>query len=100
MKLPTSATLAIATLLISATAAQSQGRPDTRYMSCAQASYLVQSRGAIVMSTSNFKYRKYVKNHAYCNINESLKNAYVPTADTRRCKIGFTCFDKSLLFDN
>ena len=79
-------------LLISTTFAQA--RPDTRYMSCGQAVSLVQSSGAIILSTGNHTYDKYVKNHAYCNLSQILRGAYVPTADNRRCKIGFRCIEK------
>ena len=89
----------LAALFVSLSAFQAQARPDTRYLACANVVAIVQSSGAVVLSTSAHVYKKYVKNHAYCNLNESLKNAYVPTADNRRCKIGFTCIDKSLFLD-
>ena len=89
----------LAALFVSLSAVQAQARPDTRYLACAQVVAIVQSSGAIVLGTSAHVYKKYVKNHAYCNLNESLKNAYVPTIDNRRCKIGFTCIDKTMFQD-
>jgi len=85
-------TIMITSLLI--TPALAQGRPDTRSMSCGQVQSLVQARGAVVLSTGPHRYSKYVKNHAYCSVGQRLFSAYVPTADHRRCKIGFQCKEK------
>jgi hypothetical protein len=79
-------------LLISTTIAQA--RPDSRYMSCGQAKSLVQSSGAIILSTGAHTYDKYVKNHAYCNLSQELKRAFVPTSDQRRCNIGYRCKER------
>ncbi len=79
-------------LLISTSIAQA--RPDTRYMSCGQVQSLVQRSGAIILSTGAHTYDKYVKNHAYCNVSQELRSAYVPTADLRRCKIGYRCAER------
>lgn len=79
-------------LLISTTIVQA--RPDTRYMSCGQANSLVQNNGAIIFSTGAHTYDKYVKNRAYCNMGQILERAFVPTADQRRCKVGFRCKEK------
>lgn len=79
-------------LLISTTLAQA--RPDSRYMSCNAARSLVQGSGAVIMSTGAHTYDKYVKNHAYCNLDQALVRAYVPTSDQRRCKVGFRCREK------
>lgn len=93
-------TTTVVALLISSTSVLlAQGRPDTRYLTCATVKSIIQTNGAVVMNTSNYVYEKYVKNHAYCNVNESTKNAYVPTADYRRCKIGFICYDPARFKD-
>ena len=82
-------------LVLSTTFAHGSGhRPDTRNISCGAAKSLVQSKGAILFSTGNYTYDKYVKNHAYCNVDEALKRAFVPTADQRRCNVGYICKDK------
>ncbi|MCF6321428.1 MAG: hypothetical protein L3J32_06620 [Rhizobiaceae bacterium] len=92
--------IAVTALVGVATAAQAGGhRPDTRYMSCSSAVSLVQSRGAVILSTGRFTYDKFVKNHAYCNINEDIIRAFVPTTDTNRCNVGFICKDKYRLSD-
>ena len=79
-------------LLVSTTMVQA--RPDSRYMSCSAAQSLIHNKGAVVISTGTHTYDKYVKNHAYCNLNQILRRAYVPTADQRRCKIGYRCIEK------
>lgn len=89
----------VASLLISATVIQAQARPDTRYLACSTVVSIIQSNGAAVLNTSAYKYKKYVKNHAYCNLNEATKRAYVPTSDNRRCFIGFYCYDPTIRFD-
>lgn len=87
-------TVLTAAMLISLTIGQASARPDTRYMTCSAAVSLVQGHGSILLSTGTHTYDKYVKNHAYCNLNESLRRAFVPTSDYRRCKVGFVCKNK------
>jgi len=92
--------IAAASLAVYSGIAQAGGhRPDTRTMTCSTAVSIVQSRGAVILSTGRFTYDKYVKNHAYCNINEAIRRAYVPTADTNRCNVGFVCKDKTIFGD-
>jgi len=89
-----------AIMLVTTTLAQSAGhRPDTRTLSCAIVVSLVQSRGAVLLSTGRYTYDKYVKNHAYCNVNEAIKRAFVPTADNNRCNVGYICKEKFRFFD-
>ncbi len=89
-----SLTVLTVAITLGAAISPAAARPDTRYMSCAAATSIVQANGAVILSTGRFTYDKYVKNHAYCNLNEVLRKAYVPTSDTRRCRIGFVCKNK------
>ena len=88
-----------ALLMLAISSIQAQARPDSRSMTCASARALIQSYGAVIMSTGNHTYDKYVKNHAYCNLDEGTKNGYAPTLDNRRCKVGFVCFDRTIFLD-
>lgn len=72
-------------------------RINSQAYSCGQLISLVRSSGAVLLSTGRYTYDKYVANHAYCAINQELKRAYVPSADQRRCKVGYICKEK--IFD-
>jgi hypothetical protein len=88
--------LIITGLLATTSIAQSSGhRPDTRYMNCGAAISLIQGKGAAILRTGAHTYDKYVANHAYCARDEALKRAYVPTADNRRCNVGYRCVEKN-----
>ncbi|HSG96223.1 MAG TPA: hypothetical protein VLA28_11940 [Afifellaceae bacterium] len=66
-------------------------RPDVRTMSCAQARALVIQYGAVVLTTGRYTYDRYVAGQAYCEMPFVIRRAWVATADTRRCNIGYTC---------
>ena len=66
-------------------------RPDVRTMSCAQASALVRQSGAVVLTTGRYTYDRYVARQAYCDRPYVIRRAWVGTADTNRCNIGYTC---------
>ena len=92
MKIQTTAlSAALCATLVLASTLPGAARPDTRYMTCAAATALVQNHGAVILGTSAHVYDKYVKNKAYCNVDQHLKRAYVPTADYRRCNVGYKC---------
>jgi hypothetical protein len=75
--------------IVSATTAMA--RPDTRAMSCAQAAALVRAQGAVVMSTGEFTYDRYVAGGAHCMALQITVRATAPTADNPKCRVGFTC---------
>ena len=66
-------------------------RPDARSMSCAQARALVLSRGAVVMSTGQHTYARFVATAQFCQRSEILDRAWVSTGDGTRCDVGFVC---------
>ena len=74
-----------------ATGALAQSRPQTIGMSCGQAQFLVANRGAIVLSTGQNTFDRYVSSQASCLSGEFTRPAWVPTADTPQCFIGYTC---------
>jgi hypothetical protein len=82
--------------LISASAdAWAQSHPLTLRMSCAQARGLVASQRAIVLNTGPLTYDRYVGSYGSCAIGETLDPAWVPTADTAQCPIGYRCAPRS-----
>ena len=66
-------------------------RPDVRTMNCAQARALVWQSGAIVLTTGRYTYDRYVAGQRYCYRPYYIRRAWVATADTDRCLIGYTC---------
>ena len=86
------------TLTALATGAVAQSRPSTLTMSCAQAGSVVASRGAVVLSTGQHTYDRYVSRRKFCEINETVQPVWVPTADARQCLIGYRCIDTDLEF--
>ena len=66
-------------------------RPDVRTMSCAQASAVVRQYGAVVLTTGKYTYDRYVAGQAYCERPYVIRRAWVATADTNQCNIGYTC---------
>lgn len=80
----------VATLLLT-TGAVAQTRPLTLRMGCGQAKALVASRGAVVLSTGQNTFDRYVSSGAFCLSGEFARPAWVPTADDPQCAIGFTC---------
>jgi hypothetical protein len=82
----------VASLL--ATGALAQQGPVSTNMSCSQVSRLVATRGAVVLNTGQYTYDRFVRSQAYCQPTEFTRPAWVPTADTPQCFIGYTCVDQ------
>lgn len=66
-------------------------RPDTRTMTCAQAQDLVKRSGAIVLSTGQYTYSRFVADRRYCGHYEILRPSYAPTRDTAQCPVAYYC---------
>jgi len=79
---------------------QAQSRPSTPNMTCNQARQLVASRGAVVLGTGTYTYDRYVLDLRFCEINETIQPAYVPTRDTPQCPVGYLCRDPDYWFDD
>ncbi|WP_201831704.1 hypothetical protein [Microvirga zambiensis] len=80
------------------TSVQAQSRPSTPSMTCNQARQIVASRGAVVLGTGTYTYDRYVRDRAYCEINETIQVGVVPTRDTSQCPVGYLCRDADFLF--
>jgi len=78
-------------MLISASAAHSQGRLDSRNMTCNQARDLVRNSGAVVMSTGRFTFERVVYSVSFCQSFELTKPFYAPTLDVKKCNVGNKC---------
>ena len=76
--------------------ALAQGRPLTLRMTCDEARNLVAARGATVLGTGPMTYDRYVGSGGYCGLGETTEPAWVPTADTAQCPIGYRCVSRTL----
>ncbi|MCX2724208.1 hypothetical protein [Roseibium salinum] len=79
------ATVLILAAVLPATA-QSR-RPDTRTMTCGEVQSLINQRGAVVMSTGQHTFDRYVANRNFCQHGEVLERDYVPARDNDRCYV-------------
>lgn len=62
-------------------------RPSTLGMSCADVQAFITAQGAVVMSTGQYTYDRYVANRAQCFPGDIMDNRWVPTADTPECRV-------------
>ncbi len=81
----------VVALAASVSFASAGTRPDTRSMTCSQAQSFVQQSGAVVMTTGEFTYDRFVADLAYCDHGQRLKLNLAPTADAAECTVGFYC---------
>lgn len=84
-----------ALLAILATAAAAQ-RPSTLDMTCAEAAALITERGAIVLGTGGYTYKRFVAHRGYCVGDEQTEPAWAPTAEGR-CRIARICVNRRQL---
>ena len=75
--------------------ALAQSNPLTLRMSCNGARALVANQGAIVLNTGPSTYDRYVAGYGRCVLGEVPDPAWVPTADTPQCPIGYRCVDRA-----
>jgi len=70
------------------TAADAQsGRPNSTTMTCGQVQSMITQRGAVVLSTGQYTFDRYVANRSFCQHGEVLRRDYVPTRDNNRCYV-------------
>ena len=94
--LPRWISAAAALVLVStSTVAWAQSHPLTLRMSCAQAKGIVASQRGVVLNTGPLTYDRYVGSYGSCTAGETLDPAWVPTADTAQCPIGYRCVPRS-----
>ncbi len=72
-------------------AGAAQARPDARKMTCDQAQSLVLQHGAIVISTGQYTYQRFVSSRRYCDYWEWTRSAWTATRDNPKCRIGYIC---------
>lgn len=72
-----------------------EARPSSLDLTCVKAQGLVAAQGAIVLGTGGYTYDRFVRHAGFCQATEIGRRAFVPTRDTPRCFIGYTCFEPS-----
>ena len=90
--------LLIAAAMLMAGTSVAQARPSTVNMTCAQAAATVASAGAIVLSTGQHTFERFVAHNGFCLPGERAERATAPTLDTPYCAIGYTCEQRRELF--
>lgn len=86
-------------LLLPAGIAAAQTRPSTVSRPCAASQRDVQVNGAIVLGTGGYTYDRFVRDRNFCQVNEGLDPAFVPSMDRQACFIGYRCKSASSWFD-
>lgn len=89
MIIPAVAT-AIALNATSTALAQSH-RADSRSMTCNEARTVVMRHGAIVLSTGQHTYDRYVAHERFCSPHQMAERAAVPSRDAAACFVGYRC---------
>ena len=80
--------------LLIPTIASAQPRLDSTRLSCGQVAAIVQSRGAVVIGTGPYIYDRYVSGAQFCVRPEIIVPAWINTADTVQCFVGYQCRDR------
>lgn len=87
-------------LLFGAGTADAQTRPSTVSRPCAASQRDVQANGAIVLGTGGYTFDRFVRDRSFCQIDEGLDPAFVPSRDNQSCFIGYRCKTQSRWFDD
>jgi len=77
--------------ILLATSSYAQPRPSTVNRPCGASQQLVFGRGAIVLGTGGFGYDRFVRDRTFCEFNEYIEPAVVPSLDTPQCFVGYRC---------
>jgi hypothetical protein len=70
---------------------QAQTRPSTPNLPCHRSRELVAAYGAIVLGTGGYTYDRFVRDRSFCEFNEFVRPAFVPSLDTPQCFVGYRC---------
>jgi hypothetical protein len=84
------AVLAMAAILAASTALAQQ-RPSTVSRPCAASQRDVQVNGAIVLGTGGHTFDRFVRDRSFCQFDEFLDPAWVPSRDQPACFVGYRC---------
>jgi hypothetical protein len=83
--------LAVLLTLIAPTPLFAQPRPSAPALPCGTSQQLVFAHGAVVLGTGGFGYDRFVRDRSFCEVNEYVDPAWVPSLDTPQCFVGYRC---------
>lgn len=90
-----------ALLALAFSAADAKARPDVTEMSCNEARELVFRQGAIVMTTGERTFERFVESQRFCQpVDEISVPAIVVTRDNPQCWVGYVCRNRADLISN
>jgi len=72
-------------------ASPADARIDVRRLTCAEAQALVRREGAIVLTTGQYTYERFVAHRGFCQRDERLEGRRAATRDRESCRIGDVC---------
>jgi hypothetical protein len=78
-------------ITLSAMTSLAEARPNTTTMSCGEAAATVARAGAIVLTTGEHTYERFVAASTFCLGGEIAESGIAPTADSERCQVGYIC---------
>jgi len=84
---------AVLALSFVTTGALAQVGPLTTGRPCSADRALVNDRGAVVLSTGQYTYGRFVRDARYCQVDQYPQPAWVPSDDTAQCFVGYRCAD-------
>jgi hypothetical protein len=77
--------LAVGVLVCSITSGEA--RSDARRMTCAEVQALIDREGAVVLTTGDHIYQRYVSNNSACGHMNAAQQTSIGTRDTRHCTV-------------
>jgi hypothetical protein len=83
------ASLTLVALFVTSSVAEA--RPNTTTMSCGEAAATVARAGAIVLTTGEHTYERFVAASTFCLGGEIAEPGIAPAADSERCQVGYIC---------
>ena len=78
-------------LIVGPLTVAAQERPSASEMPCDRIAALVSARGAVVISTGETEYDRFVRDGTFCEVSEAPRAATVKSKDNPVCFIGFEC---------
>ena len=85
---------ALLVLALSATSlfpAQTIARPYAPLLSCGRLKGMIYDKGAVVLSTGQFTFDRFVRDQGYCMLGEITEPAWIISKDQTQCFVGYTC---------
>ena len=65
--------------------------PSSLNMTCSEVVQLVNTQGAVVLSTGPGLFDRYVSTDSYCGSGLAAIAAWIPTLDSAQCFVGAVC---------